>query len=196
MRRTDSSAGGFSLMEVTTALGITSFALVALLGVFPLGLDNSRASVNETRAAQLSKMVYSTLATEISSAPVQVRCFSDSLTPLSLDPDGKVYNDGDTIPEVAAVLYASYDVTEQPKLTRAATAPTGAIYTLDLLFRPRTFSFSETTSTNPTVKSKKRVIGYDVRVAFRGLRKDKANEKPFFQTSSFVPSFQRAAYAK
>lgn len=183
-------------MEVTTALGIISFALVALLGVFPLGLENSRASVNETRAAQLSKMIYSTLATELSSAPVQVRCFSDSLTPLTLEPDGKVFNDGDTIPDVTAVLYASYDAAEQPKLTRATTAPPGAIYTLDLRFRPSTFSFSETTSGNPTPKSKKRVIGYDVRVAFRGLRKDKVNEKPFFETTSFVPSFQRAAYAK
>lgn len=190
---TDSrSRGGFSLMEVTTALGVISFALVALLGVFPLGLENSRVSVSETRAAQLSKMIYATLAAEVSSVPVKVKCFSEVLPPLTLDPDGTAYDEDFTPTEVSAVLYASYDAKEQPQLVRAATAPPEAIYTLDLVFRPRTFSFIDTAGASAAQKPRKRVVGYDVQVQVRGLTKT----KPFFQTTSFVPGFQRVAYAK
>lgn len=179
-------------MEVTTALGVISFALVALIGVFPLGLENSRVSVSETRAAQLSKMIYSTLATEMSSAPVKVRCFGEELPPLDLAPDGQVYDGGAVVPEVSAVLYASYDAKAQPQITRATAASPEAIYALDVLFYPRTFSYSEMVAGSTIFKSKKRVVGYDVQVRARGLNK----MKPFFETRSFVPTFQRAAYAK
>ena len=36
-------ASGFSLVEVTVALGIVAFALVALLAVFPIGLTSDRS---------------------------------------------------------------------------------------------------------------------------------------------------------
>lgn len=192
MRRTNNISQGFSLMEVTTALGVISFALIALLGVFPLGLENSRVSVSETRAAQLSKMVYSTLAQEMSTRPLKVKCFSESLTPLELDPDGTAYGESSVPEDVTTVVYASYDAKEQPQLIRAATVPPEAIYTLDLIFRPRTFTYTETATGNTAAKIKKRNVGYDVQVRMRGLTKT----KPFFETTSFVPGFQRTAYAK
>lgn len=192
MRRTESTSHGFSLMEVTTALGVISFALIALLGVFPLGLENSRVSVSETRGAQLSQMIFSTLTAEISTVPLKVECFSQSLPPLSLEADGTVYTEEGTPPEVTTVLYASYDPTDQPKIVRAESTPPGTIYTLDVTFRPRTFSYSEAVTGSSTMQSKKRVVGYDVGVRVRGLTRT----KPFFEASSFVPGFQRAAYAK
>lgn len=41
----------FSLVEVTLALGLITFCLVALLGLFQAGLQQERRSVDQTRAA-------------------------------------------------------------------------------------------------------------------------------------------------
>lgn len=46
------ATAGFSLVEVTLAIGIVAFAFVALLGILPVGLNTFRASAettNETR---------------------------------------------------------------------------------------------------------------------------------------------------
>jgi len=42
------SPGGFSLIEVVLALGIVAFALVAILGMIPIGLEAMRSSVEGT----------------------------------------------------------------------------------------------------------------------------------------------------
>jgi type II secretory pathway pseudopilin PulG len=192
MRRIDPAMRGFSLMEVTTALGVISFALVALLGVFPLGLENSRMSVSETRAAQLTTMVFATLATETSlasgSSTAGIQCFGSPSDTLPLPLDGTIYGETDSVPEVTAKLYASYDAEDQPTIVRDPSAAATAIYQLDVTFRPRTFSFLAPGGT----QAQKRLTGFDVAVQVRGPNK----RKPFFETSSFVPSFQRAAYAK
>ena len=43
---------GFSLVEVVLALGVVGFALVAILGVFPVGLTTQHSAQDDTRAAQ------------------------------------------------------------------------------------------------------------------------------------------------
>jgi len=50
--------GAFSLMEVVIALGVVTFALVGLMGLMPVSIDSSRASVNETRAAQIAQRLF------------------------------------------------------------------------------------------------------------------------------------------
>lgn len=45
--------GGFSLVEVTIALGLVSYALLALLGLFTIALSSSRDSTMETALAQI-----------------------------------------------------------------------------------------------------------------------------------------------
>jgi hypothetical protein len=185
-------------MEVAMALGIISFALVGLVGVFPLGLENGRMSVAETRAAQLTKVVFSTLATEASIVtgppPANgIRCFSTTLGPLDLPADGTIYDESANVPGVTAKLYASYDALGQPGISRDPGAAAGAIYQLDLTFQPRTFSYLAPPSVSGgSSKAKKRVMGYDVRLRVVGLNRTNT----FFETSSFVPSFQRAAYAR
>lgn len=52
---------GFSLAEVTVALGIISFAIVALFALIPMGLSSYQASQNETRAAALMRAMESDL---------------------------------------------------------------------------------------------------------------------------------------
>jgi Tfp pilus assembly protein PilV len=49
--RTPRSARGFSLIEVTLAIGIAAFCLVCILGLLPIGLTSNQNSVEQTAAA-------------------------------------------------------------------------------------------------------------------------------------------------
>src|SRR4051812_25727140 len=58
----------FSLVEVVLALGVVSFAIVAILGVLPTGLQTGKASQDETRATQIAQAILSSMASQ---APAQ-----------------------------------------------------------------------------------------------------------------------------
>ena len=49
----------FSLVEVVLALGICSFVLIALLGIFATGLQSNRESEQQIQAANLASMLIS-----------------------------------------------------------------------------------------------------------------------------------------
>jgi type II secretory pathway pseudopilin PulG len=55
------SCRAFSLVEVVLALGVISFAIVAILGVFPIGLSTSRSAQDETRAPQIAQTIFASL---------------------------------------------------------------------------------------------------------------------------------------
>jgi Tfp pilus assembly protein PilV len=55
---------GFTLAEVVLALGVIAFAIVAILGVFPLGLSTSHSAQDETRAPQIAQTILSTIASQ------------------------------------------------------------------------------------------------------------------------------------
>lgn len=48
---------GFSLVETALALGVAAFALIALVGVVPLGLQHFRGAIDATVGAQISQRV-------------------------------------------------------------------------------------------------------------------------------------------
>jgi uncharacterized protein (TIGR02598 family) len=125
MKRATLSNIGFTLVEVIITIGVVSFAFVGLLGVFPLALEQSRSCIDETRSAQLGRMVFATLVGENFNS---AKCFADSGTPLDLA----------TLNEASApvVLYASYDVRDVVKVVRTAQAPPNAEYRLELRFQP------------------------------------------------------------
>lgn len=52
-------AEGFSLIEVVLALGVIGFALIAILGMFPLAMNASKDSQHETRAAFIAQSIFS-----------------------------------------------------------------------------------------------------------------------------------------
>src|SRR5437763_9606573 len=52
----------FSLVEVVLALGVVSFAIVAILGLIPTGLQTSHSSQDETRAAQIAQSILATFS--------------------------------------------------------------------------------------------------------------------------------------
>ncbi len=51
-------ASGFSLIEVTLALGIVTFALVGAVGVLPTALSSSRQSFNKNRASAIADTLF------------------------------------------------------------------------------------------------------------------------------------------
>lgn len=55
------SAEAFTLIEVVLAIGIVAFALFAIIGLIPLGLQVGRSSVEDTRANQVAEQVFTTL---------------------------------------------------------------------------------------------------------------------------------------
>jgi len=53
--------GGFSLIEVTIALGVAAFALIAILGLLQTGLTSQKATTEQTAATSIATMIYSDL---------------------------------------------------------------------------------------------------------------------------------------
>ena len=47
------NAAGFSLVEVTLAIGLAGFALLAIFGMLPVGLSTNQASIQQTEAANI-----------------------------------------------------------------------------------------------------------------------------------------------
>lgn len=76
----------FSLVEVVVAIGVVSFAIVAILGVFPIGLKTARSSGDETRAAQIAQDILTSLAGQ---APTR---YATSSPPSIIQPSGFQYN--------------------------------------------------------------------------------------------------------
>ena len=52
---------GFSLIEIILALGIISFALVGILGLFPVAVDAATSSQRETHAALIARSIFDQL---------------------------------------------------------------------------------------------------------------------------------------
>jgi type II secretory pathway pseudopilin PulG len=51
------SASAFSLVEVVLALGVAAVAFTSIMGLFPLGLDMSRETHEETQAALIAQSI-------------------------------------------------------------------------------------------------------------------------------------------
>jgi uncharacterized protein (TIGR02598 family) len=63
---------GFSLIEVTLAIGVISFALLALLGVMPVGMATLRDAMDRTTESQIIRQIGATaLLTSYTNLPTQ-----------------------------------------------------------------------------------------------------------------------------
>lgn len=78
----NSGARGFSLVEVTMALGITAFAAMVLLAMMCSGMSSSRESVDRTVSAQIAQqlisMVQQTNWSEVPSLAQEYFYFDDA----------------------------------------------------------------------------------------------------------------------
>lgn len=57
LRRSKSSHAGFSLVEVTLAIGIVAFAFIALFGMVPTGLNVFRGAIDTSIGSQIVQQV-------------------------------------------------------------------------------------------------------------------------------------------
>jgi uncharacterized protein (TIGR02598 family) len=59
---------GFSLVEVVLALGVVGFALLAILGVAPVGLKSANESIDATRTSIIAADIESRIRASITTA--------------------------------------------------------------------------------------------------------------------------------
>jgi uncharacterized protein (TIGR02598 family) len=54
---------GFSLIEIILALGVIAFAIVGIMGLFPVAMKSAQESQRETRATFIAQQIFSDLRT-------------------------------------------------------------------------------------------------------------------------------------
>ena len=59
---------GFSLVEVTLAIGIVAFALLAIIGLIPVGLNSSRDAIDATHSSLIGQDVQTRVKSSVTSA--------------------------------------------------------------------------------------------------------------------------------
>lgn len=69
MNRRIHSSTGFSLVEVTLALGVAAFCLIALFGLLPLGIQTNQSSISQTAAASVLSSVVADLRATPKTSP-------------------------------------------------------------------------------------------------------------------------------
>jgi Tfp pilus assembly protein PilV len=74
--------GAFSLVEVVLALGVIAVGIVAILGVFPVGLNTSHSAQDETRAPQIAQTIFAALASQTFAA-VSIKLYNSAGTQTS-----------------------------------------------------------------------------------------------------------------
>src|SRR4249920_2281378 len=94
----------FSLVEVVLTLGVVGFALLAIIGLLPIGLQSGRASIQETRANHLAEQIFNTLRSQRFTA-VDLSFLSGNSTPIDLSSENTA--SGTPGPQ----LYATYEGT-------------------------------------------------------------------------------------
>ena len=62
-------ASGFSLVEVTLALGVAAVCLLVLLGLLPTGVKTQQNSIQQTTANQIISQIYSFLRADVRLPP-------------------------------------------------------------------------------------------------------------------------------
>lgn len=95
----------FSLIEVTLALGIAAFALVALLGLFSVGLSSNRSSANQTAIAQIASQMLeesSSLNPALPGSPI-IRTFTTAGMPASTEDEAYYHCELMALPASGAI---------------------------------------------------------------------------------------------
>jgi len=69
LKQSRAKTTAFSLVEVTLALGIAAFCLIAVLGLLPTGLKTQQASIQQTTANQIISTIFADLRADIRLPP-------------------------------------------------------------------------------------------------------------------------------
>jgi type II secretory pathway pseudopilin PulG len=71
MKRRPLVCGGFSLVEVTLALGVAAFCLIAVFGLMPVGLKTQQAGIGQTQANAIISAISADLRADVRLPPGQ-----------------------------------------------------------------------------------------------------------------------------
>lgn len=124
MRKRFTKNSGFSLVEVTIALGLVTFVLVALLGLFGVGMEASKGSMNSTALGQVlahaSLIKERVVPSEIEGEPDKVYLLAPGDDPLIVyyNRDGSLFAPGQDMEEA--------DYTHAYKVTISAVSPSAS----------------------------------------------------------------------
>ncbi len=134
---------GFSLVEVVIALGVISFALVAIIGLLPIGLASNRGSIQETRANHLAEETFSTLRSQ-SFTSVSLASLASAAGTIDLSTENTATGTTGT------VLHANYD---------GQFVPVNDYFSIELRFRNAPEGIVSGTASEVRVQISTREIG-------------------------------------
>lgn len=132
MRCSRYTASCFSLVEVTLALGVAAFCLIAVLGLLPAGIKTQKTSIEQTVARNITSEIIGDLRAGVRARPPaqQSKNFgiilpSDSKSPWNAVPttlyfsnEGKKQNGSGSAVFAANIVYtSSTDTTAFAKIT-------------------------------------------------------------------------------
>jgi uncharacterized protein (TIGR02598 family) len=146
MSRRRAFSAGFSLVEVTLALGVAAFCLIALFGLLPLGIQTNQSSISQTAAASILSSVVADLRATPKTSPTssQYSITFEGATVLYFDAEGRDVTPTDpaanpryrlTIKFPAnpggtfAPTFANLKVSWPPTVNPEATLPAGFVET-------------------------------------------------------------------
>jgi uncharacterized protein (TIGR02598 family) len=152
MSRRSGRTAGFSLVEVTLALGIAAFCLIALFGLLPLGIQTQQSSTSQTAAASVLASVVADLRTtpKTSLTSPQFEITFGTAKVLYFDGEGRAVASADanatpryratiTFPPspagASAPTFVSLKVSWPSSVDPATTTPPGFIETFNALDR-------------------------------------------------------------
>ena len=141
-----SAKSGFSLIEVTLALGVAAFCLVTILGLLPVGLKTQQEGSQQTRANAIISQIVADLRADIRLPPGQASKEQDS--GLGLHGHWAALQQPDT-------LYFTNDTTQTGSVNQNP-APPNAVFraTVTYLFPPtQTTSIAKIIVTWPAAQS-------------------------------------------
>ncbi len=92
---------GFSLVEVTLALGIAAFGITTIMSLLPHGVNNVRTAGEITAASRISQHILGSLDQSQSSATQQNQRYYFNAYAVPVDPAGRSKNDIAFVAEVA-----------------------------------------------------------------------------------------------
>lgn len=144
MRTKHSFRFGFSLVEVTLALGIAAFCLVAIFGLLPVGLNSNRAAIEQTAAAGVAQAIIadlratqnsnpSTATSKLFYIPVPAVSASKTMTTIYLREDGSVAQAGNPPTTVNLDADASQNPRYRATLSFYPPAAGGTVSSIQLL---------------------------------------------------------------
>ena len=132
MKSSRDSTSSFSLVEVTLALGVAAFCLIAVLGLLPAGITTQKTSIEQTVARNITSEIIGDLRAGVRARPPAqasknfgITLPSDSKSPWNPVPttlyfsnEGKKQNASDTAVFAANIVYtSSTDTTAFAKIT-------------------------------------------------------------------------------